>query len=227
MVRPVVRGGLLLVAVLVLGGCGEQPGQRSGAPVVPTAPAVVPPTLELSEPMPLEWVQPMPAPPGSEDLAPHVLPPDALLEDLTAPPVTMEMMTAVDRLRAASAGHPDAGEPELSLDRTQVVLRWHGDVPDAVQAVVDDYTSGPFTVVVAQTPFRYGELRDEASRLITAHPGVVVGVGPRHTGDGIDLMIPPEVVAAAGGLEQAMAEAGVVSRFPLFPSEGSIVAAAA
>ena len=222
MVRPVVHGGLLLVAVLVLAGCAEQPGQRSGAPVVPTGPAVVPPTLEMSEPMPLEWVEPVPSQ-WLEPLQTEV-PPGELL---AYPPVTMDMMTAVDRLRAASAGHPDAGEPEFGLDRTQVVLRWHGDVPDAVQAVVDDYASGPFTVVVAQTPFRYAELRDEASRLITDHPGVIVGIGPRNTGDGIDLMIPPEVVAAAGGLDEALADNGVVSRFPLFPSEGSIVAAAA
>jgi len=143
-----------------------------------------------------------------------------LLAGLHAPLITMDMVTAVDRLRAASAGHPDAGEPEFSLDRTQVVLRWHGDVPDAVQTVVDDYASGPFTVVVAQTPFRYQELRDEAPRLLAAHRGVVVGVGPRNTGDGIDLMLPPEVVAAAGGLDEALADNGVVSRFPLFPREG-------
>ena len=145
MVRPVVRGGLLLVAVLVLGGCAEQPGQRSGAPVVPTYPDPVPtfhpaepPVLELSEPLPSEWIAPVP----------DEAPPQELLEQLAYPP-----------------------------------------------------------------------------RLSSGCPGVVVGVGPRNTGDCIDLMIPPEVVAAAGGLAEALADNGVVSRFALFPSEGSIVPA--
>ena len=100
-----------------------------------------------------------------------------------------------------------------------------GPVLVAVQAVVDDYASGPFTVVVEPTPFRPRDLRDEAQRLTAAHPGVIVGTGARATGDGIELMIPPEVVAAAGGLDQAPADHGVVSRFPLFPREGSLAPA--
>lgn len=134
----------------------------------------------------------------------------------------MEVYEALDRLRAAAGDDPDSGAPEISADRSRIVVRWHGAVPAAVQAVVDQYATGPFTVVVEQTPFPPGELLTEAGRLVEAHPGVVSAAGPRSTGDGIDVMIRPGAVDAAGSLDHALVENGVVSDFPLFPSSGTV-----
>lgn len=199
-----VRCGLVLLAMSTLAACAEQPAPRQpGAPAVPSG------LVEL-QPLPDE---------------PQLAAPDDLIDSLEHPPVTTDMITALDRVRAAAGGSPDSGDPEITLDRTRIVVRWHGDVPDAVQAVVDAYTEGPFTMQVEQTPFRPGDLRAEADRLIRAHPGVVTGVGARPAGDGIDVMIADEVVEQAGGLDQALERNAVISAFPLFATAGSVTPA--
>ena len=137
-----------------------------------------------------------------------------LVEGLHLPPVTMAMHEAIDRLRAAAGDDPDAGGPGISLDRTRVYLRWHGPVPAAVQAVVDRYADAPFTVEVRSVPFPPGEVFEEAGRLLTEHPAVT-STSPRD--DGIDVMVDPAVVDAAGGPQEALTRHGIVSRFPLFP----------
>ncbi|PZA21462.1 hypothetical protein DMO24_10130 [Modestobacter versicolor] len=201
-----MRCAAVSAALLGLAACAQQPGQRPGGP------AGTPRYVEL-RPMPSEPVR------APEELVRPL--PDELLESLEAPPVTMAMIEAVDRLRAAAGDSPDSGGPGISLDRTQVYLRWHGPVPAAVQAVVDRYAGAPFTVEVRSVPFPPGEVFEEAGRLLTEHPAVT-STSPRD--DGIDVMIHPEVVEAAGGLHEALARHGIVSRFPLFPrAEGPVV----
>ena len=137
-----------------------------------------------------------------------------LLETLVYPPITMEMIEAVDRLRAAAGDGPDSGGPGVSLDRTRVYLRWHGPVPAAVQAVLDRYAGAPFTVEVVSVPFPPGELWEEAGRVLTEHPEVT-GTSPGD--DGIVVLVHPDRVDAAGGIDQALARYDIRSRFPLFP----------
>ena len=204
------RCGLVLAAALTLTACADQSPPRGGTGAPPSG------YVEL---------RPMPEAPAPEALAPYVLPPDELLEDLAFPPMTVGIMEALDQVRAAAGDSPDFGDPEVSTDRTRITVRWHGPLPAAVQQVVDAYATADFEVVVEQTRFRPGDLRAEATRLITEHPGVVTGVGPRPAGDGLDVMIDDRVVEEAGGLDEALAEHGVDSRFPLFPSAGSITAA--
>ena len=203
-----LSAGLLLGAV-VLTSCAEQPG----------APGEQPPGYVELQPMP-ESPGPLP-----DELAPDVVPPDQVLEDLTHPPVTTEMLTAIEQVRAAAGGSPDFGDPEISPDRTRVVVRWYGEVPAAVQQVVDAHADAGFAMVLEQVPFRPADLQAEAQRLIREHPGVVSAVGPRTAGDGIDVMISEQAVADAGGLDQALVDAGILSEFPLFPSAGSVVPA--
>ncbi|MCZ2849463.1 hypothetical protein [Modestobacter sp. VKM Ac-2978] len=207
-----LSAGLLLGGAVVLTSCAEQPQQ-------PGAPGEQPPGYVELRPMP-ESPGPLP-----DELSPHVVPPDELLEDLSLPPVTAEMMAALDEVRAAAGGSPDFGDPEISTDRTRITVRWYGPVPAAVQQVVDAHAAGDFVMVVEQVPFRPGDLQAEAQRLIREHPGVVNAVGPRPAGDGIDVMISKQAVADAGGLDQAVADAGILSEFPLFPSSGSVVPA--
>lgn len=207
-------GGVLRCGLTVLAGSALVACAGTGAPQPQPQPFdALPPGLVELEPVPDR----PPTPP--EPL------PDEVVEQLALPPVSTEMLTAMDRLRAAAGDSRDFGRPEISLDRTRVVVRWYGDVPDAVQAVVDEYAEGAFTIVVEPTRFRPGDLRAEAERLIREHPGVVVGVGARPAGDGIDLMVDTAVAEAAGGADAALEERGVVSRFPLFPRAGNVVPA--
>src|SRR3954468_18544662 len=71
-----------------------------------------------------------------------------------------EVYDLLERLSAAAGGAPDHGAPGLSLDRTRLTVRWFGDLPPAVQAVVDGAEG--VTVVVQPTRFCPGELRAEA-----------------------------------------------------------------
>ncbi|TWH75056.1 hypothetical protein JD78_03607 [Modestobacter roseus] len=196
----------LAVAAMALAGCADAPG----TPQSPGDPSV-PPGLVLVEPMPEE-------PPA----LPETLPPE-LLEELALPPVSMDVYGLIERVRAAAGNSPDFGDVEIGRDRTQLIVRWHGRLPAAVQAVVDDPGVPEIEVVVEQTRFPVGELRAEASRLIGAHPDLIAGIGARPAGDGLDVLVRTSAVDAAGGADEALARGGVTSRFPLFAEAGEIV----
>ena len=122
----------------------------------------------------------------------------------------------LERLAAAAGDSPDAGTHGISLDRTRLVVRWFGELPAAVQAVLRD--AGGVEVSVQQTAFRPGDLAAEADRLVAGHPDVVAAATPRPEGDGIEVLVPPAVAEGAGGAEQALV--GVPSAFPLFAEVG-------
>ena len=130
-----------------------------------------------------------------------------------------EVYDLLERLGAAAGDSPDFGTTGLSLDRTRVTVRWFGELPAAVRAVLDAAPEG-LTVTVAPTAFRPGDLRAEAERLAAENPGVVGAAAARPEGDGVELVVPADVAASAGGPEQALA--GVTSDFPLFVEEGTV-----
>ncbi|MGY1855742.1 hypothetical protein [Modestobacter sp. SYSU DS0290] len=200
----------LAVAAVALAGCAD----ASATPEPPGAPSV-PPGLVQLEPMPDE-------PPA----LPETLPPE-LLEELVLPPVSLDVYGLIDRVRAAAGDSPDFGAVEISRDRTQLIVRWHGRLPAPVQAVVDDPGVPEIEVVVEQTRYPVGELRAEADRLITEHPDLISGIGARPAGDGLDVLIRSSAADAAGGADEALTRGGVTSRFPLFVEAGEIVPAAA
>ena len=132
-------------------------------------------------------------------------------EYVVYPGTRAEVYDLLERLSAAAGDSPDFGTPGLSLDRTRLTVRWHGELPAAVQRVVD--SAEGVAVTVQQTGFRPGDLRSEAERLVRDHPDVVQAATARPEGDGIEVLVPPAVAGAAGGAEQALA--GVASAFPL------------
>ncbi|MGY2080570.1 hypothetical protein [Modestobacter sp. SYSU DS0657] len=206
--RPLAA--LLAVPAVALVGCAD----ASATPQRPGA---------LSAPPGLVELQPLPdQPPG----VPEAMPPE-LLEQLTSPPVTVQVYGFIDRVRAAAGDCPDFGDVEISSDRTRLTVRWYGELPPAVQAVVDDPGDAGVEVVVEQTRFRPGELQAEAQRLITDHPDVVTATGSRPAGDGIDVTVRSSAADRHGSPERALEHAGVRSAFPLFASAGDIVPAVA
>jgi hypothetical protein len=122
----------------------------------------------------------------------------------------------LERLTAAAGDSPDLGVAGISLDRKRLTVRWFGELPPAVAAVVREHPG--FEVTVQQTAFRPGDLRAEAARLATGHPDVVAGATARPEGDGIEVLVPPAVAERAGGAEPALA--GVTSDYPLFAEVG-------
>ena len=124
----------------------------------------------------------------------------------------------LERLSEAAGDSPDYGTPGISLDRTRLTVRWFGEPPAAVQRVLDGAQG--FELTVAQTAFRPADLRAEADRLLTAHPGLVTSARERPEGDGIDVLFSPPVPEAAGVPDPAMAQAGVDAAFPLLAEAG-------
>jgi len=122
----------------------------------------------------------------------------------------------LERLTAAAGDSPDLGTAGISLDRTRLVVRWFGELPEPVRALLAD--SPGFEVSVQQTDFRPADLRAEAERLVRDHADVLVHAGARPEGDGIEVLVPPAVAEAAGGAEQAVA--GISSHVPLFAEVG-------
>ena len=139
-------------------------------------------------------------------------------EYVVYPGTRAEVYDLLERLSEAAGDSPDYGTTGLSLDRTRVTVHWFGELPDRVRRVVDAPPAG-LTVTVAATDFRPGDLRAEAERLAAEHRGLIDAAAARPEGDGVELVVPADVAAAAGGLEQALA--GVTSTFPLFGEVGS------
>src|SRR5215213_4149227 len=125
-----------------------------------------------------------------------------------------EVYDLLERLSDAAGESPDYGTPGLSLDRTRLTVRWFGELPPAVQAVVDGAEG--VTVVVQPTAYRPGDLRAEAQRLRREHGDVIAAATARPEGDGIEVLVPP----AAGTPDEALAAAGVSSPFPLSSDVG-------
>jgi hypothetical protein len=140
-------------------------------------------------------------------------------EFVVYPGVPTGIYDVLERLSTAAGDSPDFGTPGISLDRTRLIVRWFGALPRAVQAVIDSAGAG-FEIVVQQTRFRPGDLRSEAARLAREHAPVVQTASPRPEGDGIEVLISPQVVEEADGPEAALVEQGITSEVPLFPEVG-------
>lgn len=212
--RPWLLAGCVGLLTGALVACAESP-QAGRTPDVmpPTALHTLPPGLEL-EPLP---AVPEEVPPPSDGLGPG--------EYLAYPPVPAQMRELLDRLSAQFAGSPDFGSPEISLDRTRVVVRWHGRPPAGLQALLDEYADVPFDVVLDPTQYPTGELRAEVERLVRDHAPIVQAASVRPSGDGVDVLVSTEAVDAAGSAEAALKAHGIDSDYPLFLEVGGVVPA--
>ncbi|MCA0145770.1 hypothetical protein [Blastococcus sp. LR1] len=190
------RSALLLgVVACVLTGCAQA---EAGHPGGPRSGPLVLMTPEPGGP---------PVPEPQTGLHPE--------EVLTLPLVTSDMQAVLDEVQARWGDHPELGQSEISLDRTLIILRWHGSPPAELTALAGSRSGGTFDVRVDETRFRDTELGDEAHRLVREHSGVVTSAWPRTEGDGVGLGLDPSV---AGNADPAALERlGISSRFPLFP----------
>ena len=123
------------------------------------------------------------------------------------PGVPAGIYDVLERLTAVAGDSPDSGTPGISLDRTRLTVRWFGEPPPEVRALVD--AAAGFEVVVQQTDFRPGDLRAEADRLVRDHPGVVQSAWARPEGDGIEVLVTPDADTT-----------GVTSSYPLVVEVG-------
>ena len=133
------------------------------------------------------------------------------------PPPAGTTVGFAERVHAELGDFPQFGGTAINRDRTRFTIRWHGEAPAALRELVDDYAPhAPFDIVIEDTKFLPADLRAEAGRLLREHHPVVQGAGPRPTGDGVDVTLSPDAVRAAGGVEAALADNGVVSDYPIF-----------
>lgn len=150
--------------------------------------------------------------------SPHQLAdtPSADRPSLLPPPVGTTSGFA-ERVHAEVGSFPEFGGTAVNRDRTRFTIRWHGGVPAVLRELVEDYAPhASFDIIIEDTEFLPGELRTEAERLLRDHSLVVQGAGPRPAGDGVDVILSPDAVRAAGSAEAALADNGVVSDYPIF-----------
>jgi hypothetical protein len=135
------------------------------------------------------------------------------------PPMSTELLELQNALHARFGDSPDLGTTEISPDGTVFTIRWFGDPPAALLALVDSYRAAPFATRLELTRFRPGDLAAEASRLLRENPGVVTMTGPRNEGDGVIVGTDPGIVADPD--EETLRSLGITSRLPLFPEATS------
>lgn len=145
------------------------------------------------------------------------------LEGLAHPPLDLEVLGVIEQLQGLADASGD-GTPALEREPERIRLYWYGPVPRAVQDVIDDNVD-VVTVEVIPAPYRFGDLLDEARRLIEEHQPAVAAVGPRPQADGIDITIRPAAIQQAGGLDAVLA--GIDTPYPLFAETGDVVPASA
>lgn len=213
--RPWLLVGCVGLLTGSLAACAESPQAGPATPdvVPPMALHTFPPGLEL-EPLP---AVPEQVPSPIDGLGPG--------EYLAHPPVPARMQELLDRLSRRFDGSPDFGSSEIGLDRTHVVVRWHGRPPADLQELLDEYVDAPFEVVLEPTDYPPGELRAEAQRLVRAHAPIVQAAGPRPAGDGVNVLVSTEAVDAAGSAEAALEAHGIDSDYPLYLEVGGVVPA--
>lgn len=160
---------------------------------------------------------------GSATASPVPVPPDGLdldqLEELEHSALDWEVHEVVQQLQAL-ADADGGGIPALERDPDRITLYWSGPVPQAIEDVIAA-NADVVPVEVVPTTYRYGDLLEEAHRLIEEHQPAVAAVGPRPTADGIDITIRPSVAAEAGGLDAVVD--GIDSPYPLFAETGDVV----
>jgi hypothetical protein len=201
-VRRRSRSLVLLAATAVLAsGCADRPAP--GTPPEDDPPVVLQPMPSAPRPFPEDGSLP------EGGLAP---------EELGVEPMPHEQFTFTERLHALAGDSPDFGVID-ARDRSVLVVRWFGEPPAAVGALIEEYADAPFDIRVELTRFRPGDLRAEARRLLQEHPGVVTVTFPRNEGDGVGVGIDPSVVSSPD--EADLERLGVTSRFPLFPESTS------
>lgn len=122
-----------------------------------------------------------------------------------------------ERALAQFRDFPQYGGTAVNRDHTRLTIRWHGEVPDALRQVIDDYALRVSSeIVIEDTEFMPGDLRAEADRLLREHAPVIQDAGPRPAGDGVDVTVSSQAVQAAGSAEAALEDNGVVSDYPIF-----------
>jgi hypothetical protein len=196
---------LRLLLVLLVAVCGAAACSRASAEPEHGLPMVDVEDLSPGVPAPI------PDTSGGSDLE--------QLAGLENAPLNMEVYEVIAQLQGLADASGD-GIPALGRDPERITLYWFGPLPQAVENVIAD-NAGVIRVEVVPTPYRYGDLVDEARRLIQAYAPAVAAVGPRPQADGIDITIATAAVENAGNLDTVLA--GIDTPYPLFAETGDIV----
>lgn len=198
-----------LVLVLLVAVCGAAACSRASAGPEDGMPRVDVQGVSPAVPVPLPDMS------GGSDLE--------QLAGLQHAPLAVEVYEVIGRLQGLADASGD-GIPVLERDPDRITLHWYGTVPQAVEDVIAAHAD-VVPVQVVPTPYRYGDLVEEAGQLIRAYAPAVAAVGPRPTADGIDIMITTAAVEDAGSLDAVLA--GIDTPFPLFATAGDVVPASA
>lgn len=138
-------------------------------------------------------------------------------EALKLPAVPVQMAELADRLTRELRSSDQFGAVEISLDRTHLVIHWHGDERHAL-ALVEKVGQGS-RVEVRQTEFKPGELRSAAEGLLAGRTEVVA-VAALHDGSGIRVWIDPSLSGEYETLAEVAAGLGVEAGYPVQVESG-------
>jgi hypothetical protein len=125
------------------------------------------------------------------------------------------MVGVMQQVLVAAGDGSGLVDANLDVDARKLIVYWHGDVPEQVQAVLDTSAEEPFEVVVTPARFSRAALTAEGRRLRSEHPGVVTGLAVRIEGDGLYVRIAPELVGTSSP-HAVVAQLGITGNCPLW-----------
>ncbi|QAV70708.1 hypothetical protein ESZ53_09840 [Salinibacterium sp. UTAS2018] len=150
------------------------------------------------------------------------------VEKLTLPAIPLETQEYIDALQGELDGDARFSAVEVSENRKQVTVWWHGEVSEGLSALLRDSVA-VVEVSVAQTAFLPGDLRDAAQHVL--REGAALGVERVTVAvDGSHLEVATAGIGTSRGdvqpSEELISRLAQLTEIPLTVSQGGVKPAA-
>lgn len=111
-------------------------------------------------------------------------------EALTLQAIPLEVAEYTEALQTELAGDPRFNVVEISEDRKEVTVWWHGDESEHLSALIDGAPNEIVKTSIAQTVYLPGDLKAAANKIMAEGANLgVVGVGTPKDGSSLEVSV--------------------------------------
>ncbi|GGE98400.1 hypothetical protein [Mycetocola zhadangensis] len=126
-------------------------------------------------------------------------------EALTLPAIPLEVAEYTDSLQAGLAENPQFNVVEISEDRKNVIVWWHGEESEQLSALVNEAPDELVTTSIAQTMYLPGDLKSAAKKIMSDGADLgVVGVSTPKDGSSLKVSVSSPASKRSGSDSEAI-----------------------